>query len=88
MTVPRGSLSERRTHYYCIRNYPGGREALAEACRPLLEHGRGPQANDPLTSSRADDKCVLGKEAVTRLTGPVSDRSCAPGVRGTEPLAR
>lgn len=24
--------------YYSIRNYPGGIEALAEACRPLLEH--------------------------------------------------
>lgn len=23
--------------YYCVRNYPGGPEALAEACRPLLE---------------------------------------------------
>lgn len=22
--------------YYCVRNYPGGPEALAEACRPLL----------------------------------------------------
>lgn len=24
--------------YYCIRNYDGGPEALAAACRPLLEH--------------------------------------------------
>ncbi len=24
--------------YYCTRNYPAGVEALAEACRPLLEH--------------------------------------------------
>lgn len=24
--------------YYSIRNYPGGAKALAEACRPLLEH--------------------------------------------------
>jgi hypothetical protein len=24
--------------YYCVRNYPGGIEALAEACRPLLTH--------------------------------------------------
>ncbi|QGP79369.1 nucleotidyl transferase AbiEii/AbiGii toxin family protein [Sphingobium sp. CAP-1] len=24
--------------YYCIRNYPGGPEALAEACLPLLTH--------------------------------------------------
>ncbi len=27
--------------YYCIRNYPGGPEALAEDCRPLLEHDSG-----------------------------------------------
>lgn len=24
--------------YYCMRNYPGGPEALAEACLPLLDH--------------------------------------------------
>ena len=24
--------------YYCVRNYPGGAEALAEDCRPLLGH--------------------------------------------------
>ncbi|MET3493169.1 nucleotidyl transferase AbiEii/AbiGii toxin family protein [Variovorax boronicumulans] len=27
--------------YYCVRNYVGGTEALAEACRPLLEHASG-----------------------------------------------
>lgn len=27
--------------YYCVRNYPGGIEALAEACRPLLDHKEG-----------------------------------------------
>lgn len=27
--------------YYCIRNYPGGAEALAEHCRPLLDHASG-----------------------------------------------
>lgn len=27
--------------YYCIRNYPGGIEALAEACRPMLEKESG-----------------------------------------------
>jgi hypothetical protein len=27
--------------YYCIRNYPDGIGALAEACRPLLEHASG-----------------------------------------------
>ena len=24
--------------YYCVRNFPGGPEALADACRPLLEY--------------------------------------------------
>lgn len=27
--------------YYCIRNYPGGPEALARACRPLLDIASG-----------------------------------------------
>jgi len=27
--------------YYCVRNYPGGPEALAEECRPLLEYASG-----------------------------------------------
>lgn len=27
--------------YYCVRNYPDGIEALAEACRPLLDHESG-----------------------------------------------
>jgi hypothetical protein len=29
--------------YYCVRNYPGGPEALANDCRPLLEHPNGKQ---------------------------------------------
>lgn len=29
--------------YYCIRNYPDGIEALAEVCKPLLEHKSGVQ---------------------------------------------
>lgn len=24
--------------YYCVRNFPGGHDILAEACRPLIEH--------------------------------------------------
>lgn len=27
--------------YYCVRNYPGGIDALAEECRPLLAHASG-----------------------------------------------
>ncbi|WP_448207487.1 nucleotidyl transferase AbiEii/AbiGii toxin family protein [Azospirillum sp. sgz302134] len=29
--------------YYCIRNYPDGIDALADACRPLLAHPSGEQ---------------------------------------------
>ncbi|RTL63133.1 MAG: hypothetical protein EKK41_24105 [Hyphomicrobiales bacterium] len=29
--------------YYCVRNYPGGIEALAKASMPLLEHASGKQ---------------------------------------------
>lgn len=29
--------------YYCVRNFPGGIEALAQACRPVLELGSGEQ---------------------------------------------
>jgi hypothetical protein len=27
--------------YYCVRNYPGGPQALADECRPLLGHASG-----------------------------------------------
>jgi hypothetical protein len=27
--------------YYCVRNYPGGIAALADACRPILGHASG-----------------------------------------------
>jgi len=29
--------------YYCVRNYPEGIDALAEACRPLIGHASGEQ---------------------------------------------
>ncbi|PZR94735.1 MAG: hypothetical protein DI537_06750 [Stutzerimonas stutzeri] len=29
--------------YYCIRNYPDGIDALADACKPLLDHQSGAQ---------------------------------------------
>jgi hypothetical protein len=29
--------------YYCIRNFPGGIDALAEECRPVLDHESGAQ---------------------------------------------
>lgn len=36
----RGRLKQKDAYdvYYSVRNYPGGIEALAEACKPLLEH--------------------------------------------------
>lgn len=36
----RGRLKQKDAYdiYYSVRNYPGGIDALAEACRPLLEH--------------------------------------------------
>lgn len=39
----RGRLKQKDAYdiYYCIRNYPGGIDALAEACRPILEHESG-----------------------------------------------
>lgn len=35
-----GRLKEKDAYdiYYCMRNYPGGEKALADDCRPLLEH--------------------------------------------------
>lgn len=38
-----GRLKQRDAYdiYYSIRNYPDGIEALAEACRPLLDHESG-----------------------------------------------
>ncbi|HEY1965284.1 MAG TPA: nucleotidyl transferase AbiEii/AbiGii toxin family protein [Acidobacteriaceae bacterium] len=39
----RGRLKQKDAYdiYYSIRTYPGGIDALAEACRPLLEHESG-----------------------------------------------
>lgn len=39
----KGRLKQKDAYdvYYCVRNYPNGPEALAEACRPLLEHKSG-----------------------------------------------
>ncbi len=36
--VKRNKQKDAYDVYYCIRNYPGGAEALAEACLPLLGH--------------------------------------------------
>lgn len=50
--------------YYCIRNYPGGIEALAEACRPVLEHQSG----------EAGYRFIAGKFDTAEGYGPTSVR--------------
>lgn len=42
----RGRKKEKDAYdvYYCVRNYPGGPEALAEDCRPVLETSGGAEA--------------------------------------------
>ncbi|WP_246270889.1 hypothetical protein [Rhizobium sophorae] len=36
--------------YCCIRNYPNGIEALAEACKPLLDHASGAEGYQHIAS--------------------------------------
>ncbi|MCX7361888.1 MAG: nucleotidyl transferase AbiEii/AbiGii toxin family protein [Alphaproteobacteria bacterium] len=50
--------------YYCIRNYPGGPEALAEDCRPVLAHKDG----------EAGYRCIASKFASLDSFGPTSVR--------------
>ena len=63
--------------YYCIRNYPGGPEALAEACRPLLEHASG-AAGYHLIAGKFDTVDGFGPTCVRRFvedTDVLGDRS-------------
>jgi hypothetical protein len=63
--------------YYCIRNYPGGPEALAEACRPLLEHASG-AAGYGLIAGKFDTVDGFGPACVRRFvedTDVLGDRS-------------
>jgi len=63
--------------YYCIRNYPGGPEALAEACRPLLEHTSG-AAGYRLIAGKFDTVDDFGPTCVRRFvedTDVLGDRS-------------
>ena len=63
--------------YYCIRNYPGGPEALAEACRPLLEHTSG-AAGYRLIAGKFDTVDGFGPTCVRRFvedTDVLGDRS-------------
>lgn len=50
--------------YYCIRNYPGGIEALAEACRSVLEQRSGD----------AGYRFIAGKFETLESYGPTSVR--------------
>lgn len=52
--------------YYCIRNYPGGPEALAEQCRPLLEHASG-LAGYGFIADKFDTKEGFGPTCVRRF---------------------
>jgi len=63
--------------YYCIRNYPGGPEALAEACRPLLEHASG-EAGYRFIDDKFDSVDGFGPTCVRRFvedTAVLGDRS-------------
>ena len=40
--------------YYCVRNYPGGPEALANDCRPLLDHPNAKQGYTFIAEKFAD----------------------------------
>ena len=50
--------------YYCIRNYPGGIAALAEACRPVLDRDSG----------AAGYRMIAGKFDTPESYGPTSVR--------------
>lgn len=50
--------------YYCVRNYPDGIEALAEACRPMLEKESG----------EAGYRYIAGKFEALEGYGPTSVR--------------
>lgn len=50
--------------YYCVRNYPGGIDALAKACRSVLEHKSGD----------AGYRFIAGKFETPESYGPTSVR--------------
>ncbi len=52
--------------YYCIRNYPGGPDALAEACRPLLEAAAG-VAGYGFIAAKFDGVDAFGPTCVRRF---------------------
>ena len=63
--------------YYCIRNYPGGPEVLAEECRPLLDHDSG-VAGYGFIAGKFDSTDGFGPTCVRRFveeTNALGDRS-------------
>jgi hypothetical protein len=63
--------------YYCTRNYPGGPEALAEACRPLLDHASG-AAGYGFIAAKFDNVEGFGPTCVRRFvqdTNILGDRT-------------
>jgi hypothetical protein len=52
--------------YYCIRNYPGGPQALAQACRPLLDHASG-SAGYGFIAAKFDSVDGFGPTCVRRF---------------------
>lgn len=52
--------------YYCVRNYPGGVEELAEACRPLLAIGGG-KAGFQFIAEKFDTADGYGPTCVRRF---------------------
>lgn len=52
--------------YYCIRNYPGGIETLAEECRPLLDHTSG-AAGYRFIAAKFDTADSFGPTCVRRF---------------------
>lgn len=52
--------------YYCVRNYPGGPEALAEECRPVVEIASG-QAGYTFIAKKFDSIEGFGPTCVRRF---------------------
>lgn len=63
--------------YYCVRNYPGGPEALAEDCRPLLDRSSAAKGYAKIASKfrDADDFGPTCVREFVEGTGNLDDRT-------------
>ena len=52
--------------YYCVRNFPGGPDALAEACRPLLKDEEAVAGYEHV-NSKFESRESLGPSSVRRF---------------------